>query len=405
MRERSPLKVVPSGGKRSERDVRLEELKRSSAVVVWSNDFHVSTIGNVKALLKREDVHFIDKSLSGHCDKMGTCAKDLRVLNPENGINPDEYTRKDFVEAYRDDPEMEAVDVVMCFHPSAMCELFVPLGKRLFVVATTRYEMGRHGAEEWAEWNENLKRIAGDKKNLVAANNLYDARYIEYFTGIKPVVMPSWKPMKATWTGISDDIIVAEMHVLVDSYREEIWQNLQSVSSRFVDLRQKYPTYKFAQLCQNTAVLHMPYQVSIMSLFEHYGMGIPVLVPSPTFLWELHWRYGVVSERTWDQVKTLVRPSSSAILGLKKGVPDPNNDLDEEAFLYWIKYADFYQWPHIVTFDSWDDLKVVLESTDWKGVSAQMKAYYHGALSQTKNEWKTRLGIAGWSASFFRLFS
>ena len=36
-----------------------------------------------------------------------------------------------------------------------------------------------------------------------------------------------------------------------------------------------------------------------MSLFEQYGMGIPILVPSVEFLWQLHDKYDVVTERTW----------------------------------------------------------------------------------------------------------
>jgi len=402
-------KSPPAASMRYDSDslAELKELKKtSSVVVVWSNDFHVSTIGNVKSLLRREeDVRFIDKSLSGHCDKVKTCATDLRVLNAENGINPDRWTRDEFYEAYRADPEMDIVDVVMCFHPSAMCELFLPLRKRLFVVATTRYEMGRHTPEEWTEWNRNLKRIAGGgRRNVVAANNLYDAKYIEYFTGIRPAVLPSWKPLKATYAGTSNDIVVADMHASEFSIKL-IWDELRSVSSpnhRFVELREKYATYKFSQLCQNTAILHLPYQVSIMSMFEQYGMGIPILVPSPEFLWELHERYTVVTERTWHYVKNLVRPSSSDISGAMSGsVPDPNNDLDKGSFLHWIRYADYYQWPHIVTFDSWDDLGRVIDSTDWKDVSAKMKVYYDDALARTKEDWKERLRYRGWFGGIF----
>jgi hypothetical protein len=35
----------------------------------------------------------------------------------------------------------------------------------------------------------------------------------------------------------------------------------------------------------------LPYQLSVMSLFEQYGMGIPILVPTVEFLWELHNKY------------------------------------------------------------------------------------------------------------------
>ena len=57
---------------------------------------------------------------------------------------------------------------------------------------TTRYEVGRHTPERWNEWNSNLRRIASHPKNVVAANNLYDAAYIKHFTGIDALVLPSF---------------------------------------------------------------------------------------------------------------------------------------------------------------------------------------------------------------------
>lgn len=32
---------------------------------------------------------------------------------------------------------------------------------------------------------ENLRRIASDPRNVIAANNLYDINYLRYFTGMQ----------------------------------------------------------------------------------------------------------------------------------------------------------------------------------------------------------------------------
>jgi hypothetical protein len=308
--------------------------------------------------------------LSSHCHLAKTCATNLKVLTKKNGITPNNATRQRFIEAYRTDPEFAAVDIVMCFHPSAMCELFLPLDKRLFVVATTRYEMGRHSKPEWEAWNANLKRIAADPKNVVAANSQYDAKYIQYFTGIKPLLWPSVIKMEAIYHPTSTDIIVPEMH---SPGKKAVWARLQQVSDIFVPLKTKYGHYTYKQLCENTAILHLPYQTSIMSLFEQYAMGIPILVPSPEFLWELHDEHDLVMERTWERVRTGKRPTGSVLPGIDTTMPDPNNDRDKEAFLYWIRFADFYQWPHILTFESWDDLGSLTNATDWNKISTQMR--------------------------------
>lgn len=360
--------------------------------VVWSNDFHISTIGNVKELLQPFGVRFIDKSLSGHCRQTKSCAKDLKVLTTENGISPDAATRAKFAASYADDAEMATVDVVMCFHPSAMCELFMPLRKRLFVIATTRYEMGRWAPEAWAAWNTNLKAIAANASNLVAANNLYDAEYIEYFTGIRPIVLPSWVRMPDRYSGGSRDVLVAAMHT-GQAEKDRIWGHLRKASPRLKDLRSKYGHYSYAQLCENTAIVHIPYQTSVMSLFEQYGMGIPIVVPSPEFLWTLHDNFSVVSERTWEQVRSGTRPSRSPIPGVAAGaVPDPNNDVDKDAFLHWVRFADFYQWPHIVQFDSWGSLSAIVEESDWGAISRGMLATHRAELQRTENTWKELLG-------------
>jgi hypothetical protein len=33
---------------------------------------------------------------------------------------------------------------------------------------------------------------------------------------------------------------------------------------------------------------------------------------------------------------------------------DPNNEFSYEAVLEWVRLSDFYVWPHIRQFSSWD---------------------------------------------------
>lgn len=365
--------------------------------VIWSNDFHISPIANVKQIV--DTAVFIDKSLSGACQQTHTCQKNLMVLNRSNGIAPNESTRKRFQAAYRDDKELASANIVMCFHPSAMCELFMPLKKRLFVIASTRYEMGRHDKEDWTHWNEHLKIIAADSKNVIAANNVYDLEYIKYFTGIVPILLESVSDLPERYKGISSDIIVAELH---SPHKQAVEGVIKSISPRFRMMKEKYGTYTFDELCNNTAILHIPYQTSVMSLFEQYAMGIPILVPTPAFLWELHNQYTVVSERTWEYVFYGERPKSSVIAGSpeaeREAIPDPNNDLDKGAWMHWIQFADFYMWPHIVTFNSWTDLNDKIEQQNWKGISNLMLQHNAKKVVELKEKWRTLLDRQGCSS-------
>ena len=121
-----------------------------------------------------------------------------------------------------------------------------------------------------------------------------------------------------------------------------------------------------------------------MSLFEQYGMGIPILVPSPEFLWELHDKFDLVTERTWQRIRSGKRPSNSPLRGVNQNILDPNNDIDKNSFLHWIQYADYYQWPHIIQFDSWERLMAIVNSQDWKKVSNDMILYYTTQMENTK---------------------
>jgi hypothetical protein len=165
----------------------------------WSSDYHISPIADIKDIFAPLGMKIIDKSLSGHCavgpnQKQPTCARDLKVLTRKNAFYlgweknqcPHDIKRK-FWEAYKNDAEMRSVDAFLCHHSSPLCELFMSFGRPLVVVASTRYEIGRYDKDAWAVWNNNLRAIAANPRNIVAANNHYDAEYVKYFTGLKSV--------------------------------------------------------------------------------------------------------------------------------------------------------------------------------------------------------------------------
>jgi hypothetical protein len=82
---------------------------------------------------------------------------------------------------------------VLCAHPAALCELYVPLGKPLIVFFTTRPDLGRtHDRQSLRRWRGVLRAIAERPNTAVLANNLYDSAYADYFAGIQNVpVVPS----------------------------------------------------------------------------------------------------------------------------------------------------------------------------------------------------------------------
>ena len=143
----------------------MSVLFRDRPLVIWSSDYHISPIADLKHLLEPIGVRFIDKSFSKACAFTSTCAGrgTLHVINRATAMDlADRTLIERFYAAYRDDAEMKTVDAFVCFHPASMCELFAPFNKSILVVATTRYELGRFNPERWQRWNDNLARIAVD---------------------------------------------------------------------------------------------------------------------------------------------------------------------------------------------------------------------------------------------------
>ena len=54
-----------------------------------------------------------------------------------------------------------------------------------------RYDCGRFTAERWNELNNNLIKLSKLPWNVIGGNNLYDAKFLQYYTGIKPYHVPN----------------------------------------------------------------------------------------------------------------------------------------------------------------------------------------------------------------------
>lgn len=66
--------------------------------------------------------------------------------------------KREFYETYKNDPTFLNVDVFLCIHPSAMCEIYMPFDKNLLVYIASELDSGRSG-DAFNQWRENLKKV------------------------------------------------------------------------------------------------------------------------------------------------------------------------------------------------------------------------------------------------------
>lgn len=119
---------------------------------------------------------------------------------------------------------------------------------------------------------------------------------------------------------------------------------------------------------------------------------IPLFVPSVALLTQWHLTYTAVNERTWPTV--LGSPAASSPLPRHPHAPpgtptsDPNDETTAASVKEWLGLADFYQWPHITTFDSWEHLFAQLTSVDLGNVSRSMRTYNVEEGARIKGGWE-----------------
>jgi hypothetical protein len=372
-----------------------------------SIDFHISPVRDVKDLMLRtaelRSVEVVDESLSGHCHLVDTCAKDLRVVNQANGISlgdcPNEL-KWEFWKTYVSDAWMDSFAGFLCEYSIALCEMYMAFGKPMILIAPTRYEVGRQGKDAWKRLNENLQAISLHPDNTLAANNLYDLEYLKHFTGIQNIkLLPSQcLYVDATYQPTKNEFLIgpsrlskgAEAILHGDEGLFRYLAGLRGPVPTFVPIRKIYAKYEFADLAQHPGILIMPYQVSIMSLFEYFSMNIPMFVPTLELLVKWQTQHLIMDELSWNCV--LSSCNETSIISAHPRSPhelDPNDVLNPVALRYWLKFADFYQWPGIVYFQDWEDLVEKALNTDLVEISAIMREYKRDETQRTLKMWQS----------------
>lgn len=323
-----------------------------------------------------------------------------------------------------------SVDAILCTHADSMCEIFMPFAKPLIVVASTRYEIGRHEADRWNQWNHNLQKIAAKPGNVVGANNLYDLEYMKYFTGIQNILLlptlalyvtACYKPTKREILLCPSTRPVApplynELMSALDVFNKR-YKTTHNKSNTIADggflispVRTLYKKFEYSDLAAHPAIILMPYQLSVMSFFEFYRIGIPLFVPSPHLLTHWHMKYSVLKERSWNMI--FDKPGSSPIKkhpGYKgRMLSDPNDNLNYNSVLEWVNLADFYTFPHVKQFDNFTHLVEMVGTTslqELKVVSSRMREFSEKHDATTLQTWGRALQGVSDSYSNARAFS
>jgi hypothetical protein len=354
-----------------------DELKRAAHVLrhsrfarprrgdVFNLDVHVAVVRDIAEQLERRGASIVDWTLSAHSWSVGRPLDPVAVVNERTWteLNPTMVARfRELYGAY-----LSSFRAFAAAYPPGFALLYDGLGKPTLAMAATRYEWPfTHDAARWEWLNERFRAGVADGWLTLAANNRADADYLEHYTGLKPVLLPGACSYTAgEYTGArtaavictpDDDLAAAACAAL---------------SSEAIPLRAGLGRYSRADLYDHRALVFIPYNVSIMSLFEHYAAGAPTYVPTRRFLKQLMAEHpaAVLSSISFAQV-------TGRAPALRGDGLDLNDARDPQVVDWYLDRADFYDaelMPLLRQFDSWSHLDDLLRTDDHAAISAAMK--------------------------------
>jgi hypothetical protein len=289
-----------------------------------------------------------------------------------------------FYERYKD--ELSHYDGFISTYAPSFCLLYEKFKKPVITVAPIRYEAPFwNNKERWLWFNDYLQKGIDNHLIIPVANNKCDKKYCEIYTE------RDWKhiPSLCEYTG-------ASYNPKFDFF---LYSSLLPIDMKqFNNLKDKrqflQPGYRWQDVANFKGIVHIPYQVSTMSIFEQYTTSMPMIFPSYNFMLELrkaHGSKGVLNQLSWREVERL--PPGSAI-EYNNAIKDVNSYGVIENEKEWIKLADFYddEWmPYIQYFNSFEELPSLLNNLDTNEISQNMCEFNKTRKQKVYHMWEETL--------------
>jgi hypothetical protein len=342
---------------------------------VFNLDLHVSIIADLKMGAENLNLSITNWSISG---SNRVFRKVLWVPDPVRGINASNWKAinadliNEFTGHYR--AFLQSFDGFIATYPPAFAQIYESFDKPILAVAGTRYEWPlTSNPSLWSEFDDYIQANSKPGNLLLAANNLGDADYLQYSTGVTPRYVPSLCDYTGqSWDGvISNYLVIARSDDLIQEVRKvtnNLWEDSRAILGK---------NYSWSDLARGKAVFVVPYNISTMSLFELATMGVPVIVPSGKLLKTLRQNFsGVLTELSFMEM------NSMDVSHLAKD--DPNNFLSSSYLDWWIERADFYNsdlMPNVSVIDQLDQLNDIGQIFD-----KHLSTNYSGRISH-RNSW------------------
>ena len=323
-------------------------------------DMHVSVIEDIKTIFNDLGHQVDSKNISFHNWVFNRIPDKVDIISQNNWRNLSPELCEAFYDRYKD--ELSDYDGFIVTYPPSFSLLFEKFNKPIIAVAATRYEAPfSNDWNKWSGFNNFLREKIDEGLIIPVANNLYDKQFCEFFTEREWTHIPSLcEYTNLKYSGSKDDFIlytkskdIKKSNILrKETLKDSSWKNLYS--------------YK--------GIVHVPYNISTMSIFEQKTAGVPLIFPSLDYLTNMQ------SEHALSEL-------------FNNGMAqEPHGTTCEE----WrdkekIKLADFYNWNEVLYFDSEEHLDKLLNIVDFKKLSQRSLEENKSIKKETYEKWDSIL--------------
>jgi hypothetical protein len=193
-----------------------------------------------------------------------------------------------------------------------------------------------------------------DKKIAIISNNINDAKYIHARAGIITRIIPSL----CDYIGYKHNPTRPDA-VLFNSGKFG-QRELYPAGNWLVA---KPTNYTYKEIMEYKCIVHVPYDCSTMSIFEHYMNGAPLFLPTKRFY------------------KQCVKEGKMEFIHFY------NEQFTEKQIDDALEVADFYIFPHINYYDNFQECKTLVENfTDTK--RQERLAWLENIRQEILDTWK-----------------
>ncbi len=306
--------------------------KLKSIPKLFNLDLHIGVIADLETELQKLPVSLTRWSISSHNHLISgriPISDPVRFVNASRWHLLNDSIIDKFQKRYKN--FLNSFDGFICTYSPTFAELFRGLNKPILVVAGTRYEAPyTDRPSELLKFNNYL--ISGVKKDeiLLYANNQGDADYIKFYTNLNTPVVPSLCEKPGMIENKDQFYVILTKDSSLANYIEKTTKNIFQSTKKILG-----NPYQWIDLIKCSEVLVFPQNISTMTLFELATIGVPVAVPSRTWIKELiSMGYLVLNELTFHQILNVSTASMSE--------QDPANYNSKFYLDWWLDRADFY---------------------------------------------------------------